>query len=90
MCLGIPARVVEIYRADGLKMGKVDFGGVLREVCLEYVPEIQVGEYAIIHVGFAISRVDEEEAQKTFELLREIDLLADELPELADGDEAPS
>ncbi len=90
MCLGIPARVVEIYRADGLKMGKVDFGGVLREVCLEYVPEIQVGEYAIIHVGFAISRIDEEEAQKTFELLREIDLLADELPELADGDEAPS
>jgi hydrogenase expression/formation protein HypC len=90
MCLGIPARVVEIYRADGLKMGKVDFGGVLREVCLEYVPEIQVGEYAIIHVGFAISRIDEEEAQKTFELLREIDLLADELPELADEDEAPS
>jgi hydrogenase expression/formation protein HypC len=90
MCLGIPARVVEIYQADGLKMGKVDFGGVLREVCLEYVPEIQVGEYAIIHVGFAISRIDEEEAQKTFELLREIDLLADELPELADGDEAPS
>ncbi len=71
MCLGVPARIVEIYEAGGLKMGKVDFGGALREACLEYVPEAEVGQYAIIHVGFAISLLDEEEAQETLDLLRE-------------------
>ncbi len=80
MCLGIPAKVVEIYEANGLKMGKVDFGGVIREACLEYIPEIEVGEYTIIHVGFAISRIDEEEARRTLELLAEIDALGEDLP----------
>jgi hydrogenase expression/formation protein HypC len=75
MCLGIPGKVVEIN--DGaLKMARVDFGGVRKEACLEYVPETQIGDYVIVHVGFAISRVDEEEALRTLELLRMIDELA--------------
>jgi len=72
MCLGVPARIVEIYEAEGLKMGKVDFGGAIREACLEYVPEAEVGQYVVIHVGFAISLLDEKEAQETLELLREL------------------
>lgn len=72
MCLGIPGKVVEIYDEDGIRMGKVDFGGVFKRVCLEYLPEIRVGEYAIVHVGFAISRIDPEEAQKVFQLLKEL------------------
>ncbi len=84
MCLGIPGKVIELYQANGMKMGKVDFGGVVKEVCLEYLPEIQVGDYTIIHVGFGISQLDEEEAHQTLKLLREMDMLAGELPELAD------
>jgi hydrogenase expression/formation protein HypC len=84
VCLGIPGKVVEIYETNGLKMGKVDFGGVVKEACLAYVPEIRIGEYTIIHVGFAISQIDEEEAQRTLDLLREIDALADELPEASE------
>ena len=84
MCLGIPGKVTELYQANGMKMGKVDFGGVVKEACLEYLPEIQVGDYTIIHVGFGISQLDEDEAQQTLKLLREMDMLAGELPELAD------
>ncbi|HEY70674.1 MAG TPA: HypC/HybG/HupF family hydrogenase formation chaperone [Anaerolineae bacterium] len=72
MCLGIPGKIIEIYEAEGLKMGKIDFGGVIREACLEYVPEAEVGQYALIHVGFAINLVSEEEAQETLALLQEI------------------
>ena len=82
MCLGIPGKVTEIYQANGLQMGKVDFGGVVKEACLEYLPDIQVGDYTIIHVGFGISRLDEQEAQETLQMLREMDMLANELPEL--------
>lgn len=82
MCLGIPGRVIEIYEKDGLQMGRVDFGGVVKEACLAYVPDITIGEYTIIHVGFAISRLDEDEALRTLHLLSEMDMLADELPEL--------
>ena len=85
MCLGIPGKVTEIYTANGMKMGKVDFGGVVKEACLEYLPDIKVGDYTIIHVGFGISQLDEEEAQQTLALLREMDMLAGELPELADS-----
>lgn len=84
MCLGIPGKVTEIYQANGMKMGKVDFGGVVKEACLEYLPEIQVGDYTIIHVGFGISQLDEDEAQQTLKLLREMDMLAGELPELVE------
>ena len=72
MCLGVPARIVAIYENNGLAMGKVDFGGVTQEVCLAYVPEAKVGQYAVIHVGFAINLLDEEEALATLELLRQI------------------
>ena len=81
MCLGIPGKVIELYQAHGMKMGKVDFGGVVKEACLEYLPEITVGDYTIIHVGFAISRLDEKEARETLELLQQMDMLAEELPE---------
>jgi hydrogenase expression/formation protein HypC len=70
---------VEIYERQGLTMGKVDFGGVVREACLAYVPEAQIGDYTIVHVGFALNLIDEEEAQKTLDLLTEIGLLDDEL-----------
>ena len=81
MCLGIPGKVVEIYQRDGMRMGKVDFGGVVREACLEYLPDIQVGDYTIIHVGFGISRLNEKEARETLELLQQMDLLSNELPQ---------
>ena len=71
MCLGIPGKVVEVYREHDLLMGKVDFGGVLKRVCLEYIPEVAVGEYALVHVGFALTRLDEAEAQRVFALLKE-------------------
>ena len=77
MCLGIPGKVTEIYREQEMLLGKVDFGGVTKRVCLEYVPEIVVGDYALVHVGFAISRIDEVEAQRVFALLREMKELED-------------
>ena len=72
MCLGVPGKIIEIYESAGLSMGKIDFGGVLREACLTYVPEARVGDYAIIHVGFALNLLNEEEAQETIRLLKEI------------------
>jgi hydrogenase expression/formation protein HypC len=73
MCLGIPGKVIEIHDDGGLPMGVVDFGGVRRAVCLAYVShEVGLGDYVIVHVGFAISKVDEIEAQRTFEVLREM------------------
>jgi hydrogenase expression/formation protein HypC len=79
MCLGVPGKIVEKYEKDGLQMAKVDFGGVFREACLTYVPEAQVGEYCIIHVGFAISILSESEAQETLDLLKQIGDLEEEL-----------
>lgn len=81
MCLGIPGKIVEIYERDGLRMGRVDFGGVVRETCLAYVPEAQTGDYTIVHVGFALNIIDEDEAQKTLDLLTEVGLLGEELCE---------
>jgi hydrogenase expression/formation protein HypC len=76
MCLGIPGRILEIRDDRGLLMGQVDFGGVRREVCLAYVAdEVGPGDYVVVHVGFAISRVDESEARRTFEALREMSQL---------------
>lgn len=72
MCLGIPGKIVELYELDGMQMGKVDFGGVTREACFAYVPEAQIGDYTIIHVGFALHLISEKEAQETLALLREI------------------
>jgi len=79
MCLAVPGKIVDIYERDGLKMAKVDFGGIFRETCLEYVPEAKVGEYCVIHVGFAISLMNEEEAQETLALLKQITDLEEEV-----------
>ena len=78
MCLGVPGQVKETYRENGLLMGKVDFGGVAKRVCLEYVPDATVGEYVIVHVGFALNRIDEDEARRVFETLEAMEQL-DEL-----------
>ena len=79
MCLGIPGKIVEVYETNGLQMGKIDFGGVINEACLAYVPDAQIGDYTIVHVGFALNIIDEDEAQKTLELLAEIGVIEDEL-----------
>ncbi|MGD2058069.1 MAG: HypC/HybG/HupF family hydrogenase formation chaperone [Anaerolineales bacterium] len=79
MCLGIPGKISSIYEHEGLRLGKIDFGGVQREACLDYVPDAKVGDYVIVHVGFAISRLSEEEAQETLDLIREVMDIEDEL-----------
>ena len=92
MCLGIPGRIVTVHEDRGLLMGQVDFGGVRREVCLAYLEgQVRPGDYAIVHVGFAIARVDEEEARRTFEALREMSQLEelDWMREVADRSLAP-
>jgi hydrogenase expression/formation protein HypC len=84
MCLGIPGKLLEIHEQDSLPMGKVEFGGIVKDICLAYVPEVQVGEYVLVHVGFAISRIDEDEAAEIFSYIEQIG----ELSELED-DEPP-
>lgn len=79
MCLAIPGKIVDIFERDGLKMARVDYGGIFRETCLEYVPEAQVGEYCIVHVGFAISLLNEDEAMESLVLLKEISDLEEAL-----------
>ena len=73
MCLGIPGKVVEVYQQEDLPMAKVEFGGIVKEACLAYTPEAQVGDYVIVHVGFAISRIDEAEAREIFSYLEQIE-----------------
>jgi hydrogenase expression/formation protein HypC len=78
MCLAIPGKVTSVMGDDPLwRTGKVDFGGILKEVSLAYVPEVKIGEYVIVHVGFALSRLDEVEAKKVFQYLKEMDDLTD-------------
>ena len=79
MCLGIPGRLVSRFDLHGQPMGRVDFGGVVKAICLAYVPEIAVGEYTIVHVGFAIAVVDEQSAMASLELFRQMGLLEEEL-----------
>ncbi|MBN1303505.1 MAG: HypC/HybG/HupF family hydrogenase formation chaperone [Anaerolineales bacterium] len=79
MCLAVPGKIVAITDRDGLKMARVDFGGIFRETCLEYVPEAKIGDYCVIHVGFAISLLSESEAKETLALLREIENIEEEL-----------
>ena len=95
MCLAIPGKVLSTFDQNGLLMAKVQFGGIVREACLEYVPETRAGEYVLVHVGFAISRVDEAEAERTYQALKELDQLTeleapvvDEVEGLG-GEEAP-
>jgi hydrogenase expression/formation protein HypC len=92
MCLGVPGKIVEIQQnAVGMTMGKVSFGGIVKEVCLAYTPEVEVGDFVVVHVGFAISTIDEGEAAKVFEYLREMDDLDElEVPQPAGDFEGTS
>ena len=85
MCLGVPGRVTETYQEHDVLMGKVDFGGVFKRVCLEHVPDVKPGEYVIVHVGFALSKIDEEEARQVFAFLENMN----ELDELHLEDSSP-
>lgn len=90
MCLGIPGKVTEIRDEAGLAMGRVDFGGVRKDACLAYLPDIRLGDYVIVHVGFAISKVDEVEALKTLEILGEMGVMEPELMTLGPGQDEPA
>lgn len=81
MCLGIPGEVVETYTENDMRMGKIDFGGVLKRVCMEHVSDVQQGDYVIVHVGFALSKIDVEEARQVFAFLERMN----ELEELNEG-----
>lgn len=72
MCLAIPGKVIEIYQEAGLKMGRIDYAGTINAVCLEYVPEIIIGQYTVVHAGFALSVIDEEEARRSYEAWQEL------------------
>lgn len=80
MCLAIPGKILARETRDGLHMGRVQFGGIVREANLDFVPEAQIGDYVMVHVGFAISRVDREEAERTYRALQEMGVLESELP----------
>jgi hydrogenase expression/formation protein HypC len=79
MCLAIPGKVEQITTSGDVRMGRVNFGGVVKNVCLDYVPEVVVGDYTIVHVGFALSKIDEESALETLELFRKMGALDEEL-----------
>ncbi len=91
MCLGIPGKVIELHDDGPVLMGKVDFGGIRKEACLAYTPEVRLGDYVIVHVGFAISKVDEEEALKTLEVLSQMgDVVDAELETMGPGMSEPA
>ena len=77
MCLGIPGKVVKKFREHEVLMGKVDFSGIQKQVCLEHVPDVQLGQYVLVHVGFALSQIDEAEARRVFEYLGQLDQLGE-------------
>jgi len=77
MCLAIPGKIVEFHESHGVRMSKVDFGGITREACLEYIPDARLGDYVMVHVGFAISKVDEDEAARTYQYLQELGQLTE-------------
>jgi hydrogenase expression/formation protein HypC len=80
MCLAIPGKILQAEEQNAMRVGRVQFGGIVRSVRLDFVPEAAVGDYVMVHVGFAISKVDETEAERTYELLREMGALDGELP----------
>lgn len=87
MCLAIPGKVVALYESDGMQMGKVDFGGIVKNACLQYTPDVKIGEYVVVHVGFALSKMNEEEAARTYALLEELNQLAElDVPEPSGGE----
>lgn len=73
MCLAVPGKIITIEEVDSLRMAKVSFGGVMKQICLEWVPEAKIGDYVIVHVGFALNIVDEKEAEETLEMISEIE-----------------
>jgi len=77
VCLAIPGKILDAYDLHGFRMGKVQFGGIVREACLQYVPEAGIGDYVVVHVGFAMSKVNEEEAARTYQFLEEMDQLTE-------------
>lgn len=79
MCLAVPGRIVKVYDDRDTIMATIDFDGIEKEICLAYLPDMEVGEYAIVHVGFAISRIDEESALETLAMFKELGLLDEEL-----------
>lgn len=85
MCLAIPGKVAEIQEKEGVRTGRVLFGGIAREACLDFVPEVREGDYVMVHVGFAISVVDKEEAERTYALLESMGVLGQELGLGAEG-----
>lgn len=85
MCLGVPGKIIDIYVKDGLRIGKIDFGGVTREACLEALPEARIGEYTMIHAGFALNVLSEEEAMETLSTLRELEEFEQEASLEEDG-----
>ncbi len=85
MCLGVPGRITEVRDERGTRMATVDFGGVTKTICLAYVPDAELGDYTLVHAGFAITRLDEASAQETLRLMRSAGLLDDELGTLDDG-----
>ena len=86
MCLAVPGRIIDIRDAGGIKMGRLDFGGIQKDACLAYVPDAKVGDYTIVHVGFALSLIDEESAQASLNHFRELGVLEQELGEAAPED----
>ena len=89
MCLSVPGKLLERSDVGGVLVGKVQFGGIVREVCLDLLPEAVVGEYLLVHVGYAISRVDEEEARKSYEYMELAGMLEEELTEFPGDGQAP-
>ena len=85
MCLAIPGKVVSIEHGNGMRLGRIEFGGIVRQASLDFVPEAEIGDYVMVHVGFAISLVDAEEAERTYQLLEEIGALEGELPPEGSG-----
>ncbi len=79
MCLAVPGKVIDLFQTNGIQMGKMDFDGITKNICLAYVPDIQIGEYAIVHVGFAIEKLDEKTALETLEVFRNMGFLEEEL-----------
>ncbi len=79
MCLGVPGKITDIYTSGTLKMAKIDFGGVIREACVEAIPEAKIGDWTIVHAGFALNRLSESEAQETLDALRELALIDEEI-----------
>jgi hydrogenase expression/formation protein HypC len=79
MCLAIPGKIVTEEQRNGLRIGRVQFGGIIREANLDFVPEVEVGDYVMVHVGFAISRIDQVEAERTYQALEAMGILQEEL-----------